>query len=335
MGVNSPVEHLFTTLNKTAEILQEELLCSYLDAIAETGENLFHETILQDEVSELTKKRLEKEYNLIKMDKFSNEEIRKAFQLLILKGMKNSSQPNHQMTPDTVGLFISYLITKLMEKKTSFTILDPAIGSGNLLTTILNQNSNKEITGFGVDIDDLLLKLAYVSANLQQHSIQLFNQDSLEQLFIEPVDLVVSDLPVGYYPNDIGAEKFELRAEKGHSYSHHLFIEQSMKQVKEGGYLLFLIPNTLFNTEQAVKLNQYIKENSYIQGLIQLPISLFASESAAKSIFILQKKGTDVTPPKQALLVDLPKFSNKVAMNDIIERINEWFKAEKSESSPV
>lgn len=37
----SPVEELFTLFNETALILQEELACSYLEALAETGENLF------------------------------------------------------------------------------------------------------------------------------------------------------------------------------------------------------------------------------------------------------------------------------------------------------
>ena len=56
----TPVEELFTVLNETATLLQEELNCSYLEALAETGENLFQESILQDELSELSAKRLKK-----------------------------------------------------------------------------------------------------------------------------------------------------------------------------------------------------------------------------------------------------------------------------------
>ncbi|HRF77540.1 MAG TPA: PDDEXK nuclease domain-containing protein, partial [Chitinophagales bacterium] len=44
--------------------------------------------------------------------------------------------------------------------------------------------------------------------------LELFHQDSLEPLFIDPVDTVICDLPVGYYPNDEGAEAFELKADK-------------------------------------------------------------------------------------------------------------------------
>ena len=69
--------------------------------------------MVQEEISELAKKRLMKIYATFSTDKFSKEEIRKAYQLAILKGMKENVQPNHQMTPDAVGMFVSYLIINL------------------------------------------------------------------------------------------------------------------------------------------------------------------------------------------------------------------------------
>ena len=329
MTTTSVVEHLFTIVDRTASALKGERSISYLEAIAETGENLFHGEILQTELSEMTKKRLEKEYKQVDVSQLQREDIRKSLQLAILKGMKEGIQANHQMTPDSVGLLVSYLVSKFTEKQDSFSILDPAVGTGNLLTTILNQNSRKEINSFGIDVDDLLVKLAYFNSNLGSHPVQFFNQDSLEQLFIEQVDVTICDLPVGYYPNDRVANNYQLKAEEGHSYAHHLFIEQSLNYTKEGGYLFFIVPNFLFESEQAPQLNQYIKEHSIIQGLIQLPLSMFKNEQSAKSIFIVQKKGADVAIPKQALLVNLPKLSNKEAMQGILQRIDSWFQTEK------
>ncbi|KAF0819510.1 Adenine-specific methyltransferase [Bacillus sp. ZZV12-4809] len=324
----TPVEELFTILNETAVIMQEELHCTYLEALAETGENLFHESILQDELSELTIKRLRKSYESIDLNSCSKEEIRNSFQLAILKGMKENVQPNHQMTPDAVGMLMGYLVEKFIQEK-SFRLLDPAVGTGNLLTTVMNHQSGKLIEATGIEIDDLLIKLAYINANLQEHPIQFFNQDSLEPLFIESADAVVSDLPVGYYPNDVRSAEYKLKADEGHSYSHHLFIEQSMNHVKSGGYLFFIIPNGMFESDQAPKLHEYIKENAYIQGLIQLPLTMFKNEKAAKSIFILQKKGEGVTPPKQALLVNLPSLSKTAETEKILRKIDGWFKESK------
>ncbi|MFJ7727223.1 class I SAM-dependent methyltransferase [Neobacillus sp. NPDC097160] len=323
----SPVEQLFTLFNETALILQEELSCSYLEALAETGENLFQGAILQEELSELTLKRLKKQYEEIHLVKYSNEDIRKAFQLVILKGMKENVQPNHQMTPDSVGMLVGYLVERFM-KQPSFRLLDPAVGTGNLLTTVLN-HVHKNITSIGVEIDDILIKLAYVNANLQEHPVQLFNQDGLEPLFIDPVEAVIADLPIGFYPNDIRAADYQLMAKEGHSYSHHLFIEQSVKHTTPGGYLFFLVPNGLFESEQAPQLHEFIKENLIIQGLLHLPTSMFKNKNSAKSILILQKKGEGVQPPKQALLVNLPSLSSAVGMDSILSKIEKWFQENK------
>ncbi|MBP2241406.1 site-specific DNA-methyltransferase (adenine-specific) [Cytobacillus eiseniae] len=325
----APVEELFTVFNETAMIMQEELACTYLEALAETGENLFQERILQkDELSEVTVKRLKKSYDSLNLHTYSKENIRKSFQLAILKGMNEIVQPNHQMTPDAVGMLVGYLVDKFVKEET-FRLLDPAVGTGNLLTTVINHQQKKNVEAIGLDIDDILIKLSYVNANLQQHPIQFFNQDSLEPLFIEEADVVVSDLPVGYYPNDVRASEYEMKADSGHTYAHHLFIEQSMRHVKAGGYLFFIVPNGLFESEQASKLHTYIQENANIQGLLQLPRSLFKNEKAAKSIFILQKKGEGVKPPKQVLLVNLPSLSNTAEMEKILRKIDGWHKENK------
>lgn len=244
--------------------------------------------------------------------------------MVILKGMKENVQPNHQMTPDTVGLLLGYLVGKFVTKPT-FRLFDPAVGTGNLLTTVLNHLSQQKIESIGVEIDDLLIKLAYVNANLQEHYIHLFNQDSLEPLFIEPVDVVISDLPVGYYSNDTRAADFQLKAQEGHSFAHHLFIEQCVRYTKPAGYLFFIVPNGLFESEQAPLLHEYIKENLYIQGLLQLPLSIFKNNNAAKSIIIFQKKGEGVRAPKEALLVHLPSLSNAEEMKKILTNIDSWY----------
>nr|WP_206773218.1 class I SAM-dependent methyltransferase [Bacillus cereus group sp. N6] len=330
MYVSQTVETLFSIFDSSAVVLRKELDVTYLEALVETGDNLFEGAILQEELSESAIERLNREYSTFNEETYKGEEIRKAFQLAILKGMKEGVQANHEMTPDAVGMFMSYLFHKFMQGQNEITVLDPAIGTGNLMTTIFN--SAKEglaMSGFGVEVDEVLIKLALVNANLQKHAIEFFHQDGLAPLYIDPVDAVVSDLPIGYYPNEIGASEYKLKADEGMSYAHHLFIEQSVKHTKEGGYLFFLVPNFIFESDQAPKLHAFIKETCFIQGLLQLPVSMFKNEKNAKSIFVLQKKGPSVTMPKQALLVELPKFSNMKAMENIMDQLNTWFATHK------
>lgn len=320
------IEMLFELLDETSLILKKELGVLYLEALASSGENLFQNDILQD-LNDVTKKRLVNKYESVNLENFDREHIRKSMQLAILKGMKEATQPNHEMTPDAVSLFIGYLVNKLMETKKEFTLLDPAIGTANLVTAVLNQ-TDKNVLAYGMEVDDVLLHLAFVNANLQKHTIELFKQDTLQPGYVNSVDLTLCDLPVGYYPNDVIAADYELKGEEGKSFAHHLFIEKSIKQTKEGGFMLFLIPNFLFESDQAPSLNRFIKEHTVIQGLLQLPLSMFKKGNNAKSIFILQKKGEGVIPPKQALLAELPKFSNKEAMQGMIQRINSWISNE-------
>ncbi|MBZ4224952.1 class I SAM-dependent methyltransferase [Bacillus wiedmannii] len=328
--MSQTVETLFSIFDSSAVVLRKELDVTYLEALVETGDNLFEGAILQEELSESAIERLNREYSTFNEETYKGEEIRKAFQLAILKGMKEGVQANHEMTPDAVGMFMSYLFHKFMQGQNEITVLDPAIGTGNLMTTVFN--SAKEglaMSGFGVEVDEVLIKLALVNANLQKHAIEFFHQDGLAPLYIDPVDAVVSDLPIGYYPNEIGASEYKLKADEGMSYAHHLFIEQSVKHTKEGGYLFFLVPNFIFESDQAPKLHAFIKETCFIQGLLQLPVSMFKNEKNAKSIFVLQKKGPNVTMPKQALLVELPKFSNMKAMENIMDQLNTWFATHK------
>ncbi|WP_100402104.1 class I SAM-dependent methyltransferase [Bacillus sp. FJAT-42315] len=330
MNEFSPIEKLFKTFDETAAILQNELSCTYLDALAETAENLFQNEILQEELSDVAKKNISKKYEDIQLDQFSKEDIRKAYQLAILKGMQQNVQPNHQMTPDSMGLFIGYLLGQFMKDKSEFTIMDPAVGTGNLLFTVLNHLSEKKLSAIGVDIDDLLLKLAWCGANLLEQSVQLYSQDSLEPLLIDPSDVVVCDLPVGYYPNDVRAVEYELCAEEGHSYAHFLFMEQSIKHTKPGGYLFFLIPNGLFESTGADKLHRFFQQHVHIQGVIGLPPSLFKNKQAAKNILILQKQAEDARPPKQVFLANLPSMKDPKAMQSIMMKMNQWFKESKA-----
>src|SRR5699024_6616124 len=148
---------------------------------------------------------------------------------------------------------------------------------------------------------------------------------SLAPFLLDPVDLVVSDLPVGYYPDDVRAAGYELKADAGHAYAHHLFIEQSIKYTKEAGYLIFIIPDFLFESDQSDKLNRFLKEYAHIVGVLRLPETIFKSKQHVKSILIIQKKATDTKPPKQPLLVQMPDLNNPNSMADILGQMNDWF----------
>lgn len=334
---NTATPEIFQVLDETAIILQNALEMSYLEAVYETSENLFqHEVLQKDELSSEQVEKLMAQYEKIQLDDFAPEEIRKSFQLALLKGMKHGIQMNHQMTPDSIGFILTYLVEKAMKSKEQIAVLDPAVGTANLLTTMMNQlhlNDKVAVTATGVEVDDLLISLALVSADLQGISINLLHQDGLSNLLVDPVDVVISDLPIGYYPNDARAADFELHRAEGHSFAHYLFIEQGMRYTKPGGYLFFLVPDAMFQTSDFAKLDRFVKKHGYMQGIIKLPDSLFKSEEARKSILMLQKGGENVRPPKEVLLANLSSLSDSRVTAPILAQIEDWFRENKREGN--
>ncbi|WP_181349864.1 class I SAM-dependent methyltransferase [Thalassobacillus sp. CUG 92003] len=317
------VEFLYEKIDELASTIEHHNDKTYLEAVVDAMDILFHQQPFEDS-EELLHQNVEKLLSEVDLAQYKKEETRKAIQLVILKGMKDATQQQHLITPDAVAMFMGYLTSKLFENQEELTMFDPACGSANLLTSVMNQLSHN-VKAYGSDVDETLIRLALANANLQKNEIEFFHQDSLGAFLMEPVDFVVADLPVGYYPDDLQASQYELAAEEGHSYSHHLFIEQGLTYTKAGGYLMFMVPNFLFDSDQSKQLNAYLREHAHIVGMLQLPKSLFKQEKHAKSILILQKKGENTKTPQQALLATLPSFKNHNAMADVLAQINQWF----------
>ncbi|MCM3717942.1 class I SAM-dependent methyltransferase [Fictibacillus phosphorivorans] len=327
MSTFKDVEKMFIVMDNSTTKIKDKLELTYLDALVETGENLFFQEIPKEYPKELIND-LTEEYKKVNLTEFGKEELRKAFQLAVLKGMKEAVQPHHAMTPDAVALFTGYLVQKFIKKAEQITLLDPVTGSGNLLTAVLNQLKEKQCDVFGVEVDETLLRLAWVNANIQKHSVELFHQDVIKPLYADPVDVVVADLPVGYYPDDETAKGFKVGEKDGHTFAHHLIMEQSVNHLKDTGIGVYIVPNNLFESEQADLLKNWMKDTVTVLGLFQLPESLFKSKVHEKSILILQKNGEGAIKPKQAMLAQLPSFSNKTGLAKVMEQINEWFKTE-------
>lgn len=302
------IEKLFGMLNEHAEKIEKEHNVTLLEGILDGLE-----AWLDGEVD-------------FSQDGATKEDVRKAIQIAVLKGMRKGSQPNHQMTPDTLGLLVGYFVEQLFAerlKTEKISILDPAVGTGNLLLTVMNLLDGKtEATG--VEIDELLIRIAAATADLTEQPVSLFRQDALQDLLVNPADAVVCDLPVGYYPNEDVALDYELCASEGMSYAHHLFIEQSINYTKDGGYLFFLAPTHLFESEQSKQLHKYIQKHAWIQAIIQLPDTMFANKALEKSIVILQRQGKEFNAPKEVLLAKVPNMQNKQALAMFFEKVKMW-----------
>lgn len=306
----SKVVALFHRLDEQIETLQKSQDQTYLDCMIDVLRSL-HEgeaTTLQ-----------------VDLQDYETKQLHRAIQLLLLKGMKENTQANHMLTPEAIALFIGYLVEKFTDKQKFIRIFNPGSGTGNLLFSVLEQLEDKTYLAYACEIDETLIQIALHSANLLEKEVEFFHQDCLRPLLLDPVDIVVADLPVGYYPDDEQAKTFSLYPEAGHAYAHHLFIEQSLQYTKPGGYLIFLIPEFLFTSDQAELLHKFLHQHAHIIGVLQLAATTFKSKTMQKSILILRKKGEHTKNVKQPLLVMLPSLKETNAMENILAQINQWF----------
>ena len=91
-------EQIFNYVNTRATEIEQNEQSTYLDALIETLEQT-----------------LDGKYDW-QVEGATQEDMRKAIQIAILKGMRQGSQPNHQMTPDSLGLLVGYLLSNFMKK---------------------------------------------------------------------------------------------------------------------------------------------------------------------------------------------------------------------------
>lgn len=295
-----------------------EKIFAFIDTYAESSDSLYLESVIEA-CQKWVKGEQQPDLEAIA----TKEEIRRGIQLAVLKGMNRHAQPNHQMTPDAIGMLIGHIAGRVAQDKQNLALLDPAAGTGNLLYTVMNAIGNGA-TATAVEIDELLVRLSAVMADLLEQPVTFYIQDSLRPLLVDPVDMTISDLPVGYYPDDDNALNYELMPTEGHAYAHHLFIEQSMKHTKAGGYALFLVPANLFDSEQSSYLHPYLKNRTLIRAVIQLPDSLFKNAIHAKSLLILQKPYPEMTATPDVLLAKVPDMTDKHAMALFLQKIDSW-----------
>ncbi|MFC6181091.1 class I SAM-dependent methyltransferase [Lactiplantibacillus daowaiensis] len=326
----SATETLFKVLDQSVTILMQQLSVSYVDALIETGDNLLSQSV-QIEAGKpdaTSAAKLQALYATVDLSQLDAETIRRAIQLALLKAIHSDRvDPNHQMTPDSIGLLTAYLIAKLVGPDDQLSILDIAVGTGNLLTTVINQlqpTRQTAIQGYGVDNDDNQLAIAAMSMEMQQSKVELFHQDAIDPLVMPKTTIAIGDLPVGYYPLDERVQAFKTKATNGHSYTHHLMMERAMDQLAPGGWGVFLVPTNIFQSQEAQGLLQWMSSAAYLQGLLNLPANLFLDEKSQKSVVVLQKRGDHAKQAGKVLLGEFPSFEDTRAFEAFTAQIDTW-----------
>ena len=295
----SDLEKLFFRIDKEVEEIK--------------GEGLYFEGLIKY----LTLENDDDYFDIV--DNYDKETIRKVYQFLLLKALKELNNPSYDITPEVITMYISHLIECIYgDKKVSIT--DLASGSGSLLINIAALvKGEKEITS--VDVDSNYVRLQQNIFNLLETNVEIINQDALKPLNIKKQDVVISDVPFGYYADEDNSLNYKLCSTDGYSLNALLFIEQAANYLDENGVGILVIPKKVLELEDNFK--KYLEEDINLNAVITLPDEMFKNVSQQKAIILITKKG-QTRLPNQVFLAQIPSFQNKASYAKFIEEFNGW-----------
>lgn len=305
------IEEAFGLLLENIQTIQNQLGTNFYDALIEQNAAYLGEA--EDEL-------IGKNNQCLRELDLTAEEWRRTFQFLFIKA--NQTEPmqhNHQFTPDSIGFLLTFLLDELVAGQTA-SVLEIGSGTGNLAQTILH-HSQKQLDYLGVEVDDLLIDLSASMAEVMDSGISFVQGDAVRPQILKESQIIISDLPVGYYPNDAIAQRYQVASSEGHTYAHHLLMEQSLKYLAQDGYAIFLAPNNLLTSDQSPLLKAWLQDQASVVATIALPTNLFGNPNQAKSIFILQKKGHLSGPTFVYALQDL---QNSEDLQAFVTAFKKW-----------
>lgn len=305
------IEEAFGLLLENIQTIQNQLGTNFYDALIEQNAAYLGEA--EDEL-------IGKNNQCLRELDLTAEEWRRTFQFLFIKA--NQTEPmqhNHQFTPDSIGFLLTFLLDELVAGQTA-SVLEIGSGTGNLAQTILH-HSQKQLDYLGVEVDDLLIDLSASMAEVMDSGISFVQGDAVRPQILKESQIIISDLPVGYYPNDAIAQRYQVASSEGHTYAHHLLMEQSLKYLAQDGYAIFLAPNNLLTSDQSPLLKAWLQDQARVVATIALPTNLFGNPNQAKSIFILQKKGHLSGPTFVYALQDL---QNSEDLQAFVTAFKKW-----------
>ena len=306
------IETAYELILENIQLIENELKTHIYDALIEQNSFYLGAEGASEEVAANNEK--------LRQLTLTKEEWRRAFQFIFIKaGQTEQLQANHQFTPDAIGFILLFLIENLTDSD-KIDLLEIGSGTGNLAQTFLN-NSSKELNYLGIEVDDLLIDLSASIAEVMDSDARFIQEDAVRPQILQESDVIISDLPVGFYPNDDIAKRYKVASSDEHTYAHHLLMEQSLKYLKKDGIAVFLAPVSLLTSKQSDLLKQWLKDYADIIAVITLPESIFGNAANAKSIFVLKKQAAQ-TP--ETFVYPLSDLQSRETLTDFIGKFQKW-----------
>lgn len=236
--------------------------------------------------------------------------------------------------PSTI---IDFLI-EIAEISENNEVLIPNCGPGTLISKIPLHSENigtLEITAVERNISSYnITKLLIALIGLKNVNFVLGDYIvDLNELKDKKFDTILSLPPIGGKVTEskiINSFNFVKRSSPSESF----YLERSIRQLKEGGRLVAIVPEGLLFREREKPLRQFLLDNTKIEAIISLPPEAFAPATRIRtSVLVLKKLKTKEKKQDVFLAVANSigtKSGGKVSENDLLEILNAYREGRKS-----
>ncbi len=295
---------LYEVISDSIDFLYERIGGDYFTLYNLTVDNILSNEVLQDEFDEEDKNDLVEIYSRLTDVDMTSEDVRKAIQSLMLRGLQETHNSNGNITPDTIGILFAYFISKFEPSKRNVKILDPLAGFGNLLFTLEN-HLDLDMELYAIEHNKNVVDVLKSNADLLETKLDIHLENTLNSNFSN-MDYIVTDFDYydtysdGYFPYNV--------------ILHHL------NSLKDNGYMVLCIPDDFFNFDKDQEFKKSVASVGSIVSLIELPDDFFKQQK--KSILIIKKGEFD---NKKCLMIKLPTFDDPNEFNQALIRIELWF----------
>ncbi len=195
------------------------------------------------------------------------------YQSLLLEGEK--SQGGSYYTPETI---VNEIIKDYV--KTDSKVLDPCCGTGQFLLAFADTVENPKNI-YGVDIDEIAVRIArlnilmkYKDQNFAPNivckntlfEIGSYDLFSLNDENIRDFDVIATNPPWGVHFSKLDTEKLkttypEITSLESFSY----FLKKSIDLLKDGGFISFILPESILNVKTHKDIREIILKNTHIK----------------------------------------------------------------------
>jgi adenine-specific DNA-methyltransferase len=215
-------------------------------------------------------------------------------------------------TPKVLADFVAGEIAKVWGREPrlgSVRVLDPAVGDGELLLSILEEltkhgYSNVEVVGFDTDRGSIELAIDRVGRCFPQVSLQLkcedfldfvlmYGNDDLFGAMFEPCDLVIANPP--YVRTQVmGAEKAQELAQRfklsGRVDLYYAFILGIARLLRPGGIAGIIVSNRFMTTKSGAFIRRRILEELDVLHVWDLGDTRLFEASVLPAVLLVERK---------------------------------------------